>query len=355
MPFDAWPNTLQTAWLKACETPDFLEEGGALADLSDSYRENIIRTGGRFLAWVAESGQTCSSVDDLVGAAGHASITAFTQAEYAAGIKASSLHTRMACLVRFLEAVCPGWQEPGETRQMILRIKRRARREPVAERLMAHPSTLFGAALARLDHLLPPDGHPLDATGWQSALMVAMLIAAPIRVGNFSRLRIGENFQRSKGGWSILLSKEETKARRADHWQLPAHLHRYIDHFIETVRPCLLHGECRAPSCHDYLWVGAFGAPLEHQGVRQRIKALTAELIGKAILPHSFRHSAASAFSVEHPDRPRDCAALLGHASPRTTEEHYILGTRQLALDTLHNAIEDIRRKKSASRRGRER
>ena len=66
------------------------------------------------------------------------------------------------------------------------------------------------------------------------------------------------------------------------------------------------------------LWLGAHGQPLGHQGVRQRITDRTSQAFGKAVLPHSFHHCAATGFALEHPDRPRDAAALLGHAGPES-------------------------------------
>lgn len=68
------------------------------------------------------------------------------------------------------------------------------------------------------------------------------------------------------------------------------------------------------------LWVGAYGQPLDHRSMWARTAAF-----GRPVLPHGFRHCAANAFALKHPEQPRDAAALLGHAGPRTTERHYVL------------------------------
>ncbi len=73
--------------------------------------------------------------------------------------------------------------------------------------------------------------------------------------------------------------------------------------------------------------------------MRARIKARTAAAFDRPALPHGFRHCAATAFALEHPGRPRDAAALLGHAGPRTTERHYVLSRRHLALAKVQGII----------------
>lgn len=171
--------------------------------------------------------------------------------------------------------------------------------------------------------------------------MLALLTAIPIRIGNFAGIRIGEHLQGgSDEPWRISLAAAETKTRREDTWEVPESLVPYLDHFVAVVRPMLLQAGRGKAEDHGALWVCAFGQPLGPQGVRQRIKAITATKLGRTILPHSFRHSVATAFALRNPDRPRDAASLLGHAGPRTTEGHYIRSERQPARAELQRLIE---------------
>lgn len=176
----------------------------------------------------------------------------------------------------------------------------------------------------------------------------------PLRLSNFAALRLDEHVL--GGGelpWRISLKAAETKTRRDDDWELPATLSPYLSYFINAVRPLLLQrGPTDGPD-HMALWVGRYGQPLANQGVRKRIKAVTSAAFGREILPHSFRHSVATSFALRNPHRPRDAAALLGHAGARTTEEHYIRASRQLAHAKLHEIVEVRLRRSQPANRGR--
>jgi integrase len=76
------------------------------------------------------------------------------------------------------------------------------------------------------------------------------------------------------------------------------------------------------------------------QTVRKWIKRVTAKHLGQIILPHSFRHSAATTFTFEKPGKTMDAAALLGHASAATTERHYILHQRATAVSKYHTILD---------------
>jgi len=172
--------------------------------------------------------------------------------------------------------------------------------------------------------------------------MVALLAAAPIRISNFARLELGKQLRQADGVLHLRLDAAETKTRRADAWPVPTKLVPYLEHFVAEIRPTMLE-RSRRPANHNRLWIGAYCQPLEHQGVRVRILDVTGRRRGKVICPHSFRHAAATAFFVDHPDRPREAAALLGHAGFRTTERHYVRSRQALALLTMQDAVERFR------------
>jgi site-specific recombinase XerD len=169
--------------------------------------------------------------------------------------------------------------------------------------------------------------------------MVALLAAAPMRIANFAALRIGRHVLHRNGAWTVELAAEETKARRATTWPVPERLALYLAYHLDAVWPALLARGAKEAGDTGALWLGAYGQPLGHQGVRKRIKRRTAAAFGRPVLPHGFRNCAATTFALEHPQRPRDAAALLGHAGLRTTERHCILSRRHLALAEMQGII----------------
>ena len=95
------------------------------------------------------------------------------------------------------------------------------------------------------------------------------------------------------------------------------------------VRPAL-QARAKHPYPTDLLWIGDSGWPIGYQVLRPIIARLTRERRGVQINPHRFRHCAATTFALEWPEDALQSAGLLGHASPQTTEKHYIVQQRQL-------------------------
>jgi integrase/recombinase XerD len=173
------------------------------------------------------------------------------------------------------------------------------------------------------------EGNTTDASLYRSGLAVALLAAAPMRIANFAAIEIGRQLRREGDHWTVYLTAEETKTRRADVWPVSNRLRLYLEQYLSVVRPALLR-RSRNSTNTARLWIGDSGHPISDQVLRRIIATLTRERLGVTINPHSFRHCAATTFVLERPRDALQTAALLGHASPRTTEQHYIFQQRQL-------------------------
>lgn len=315
-PVSAWPAADRAAWRKALQ-PRFLEETSRAARWSQRRRCNAALDAGRFLSWLSLEGTAslgCSRIADL---ATPERLVAFAKAEQARGLKLTSIATALGNVIGVASSIDPerNWRPAWA---VLDRLRVHARRLPPAPRHLVHPDDLYGLGLRLMEGSLDPEARVADPDTWQDGLMVALLIAAPMRIANFAALRLGRHVRREGTSWLIVLADDETKTRRADTWPVPQGLVPYLEHHLEAVRPALLRRAARAEDT-GALWIGAFGQALGPQGLRKRLTARTRAAFGWPVLPHSFRHSAATSFAVDHPDRPRDAAALLGHTSPRTT------------------------------------
>jgi integrase len=270
----------------------------------------------------------------------------FVHRERTRGLRWSSIATTAGNAIGMARAIGPdlNLQQLKQLWAILDGVEARARREPRVARTIARPEDLYDAGLAEMEAALDGQSIVVDPDGWQAGLIVALLAATPVRISNFSTLELGRQIWRTDAVWHLRLDAAETKTHRTDAWPVPEGLTPYLDHFVEVVRPEMLR-RATPPLEHARLWVGVYGQPLEHQGVRARIQQVTADRLGRAVRPHSFRHSAATAFTVDHPDRPRQAAALLGHAGFRTTERHYVVSQRQVALISAHALIERFRRR----------
>jgi hypothetical protein len=75
----------------------------------------------------------------------------------------------------------------------------------------------------------------------RSALAVAILLAAPIRLGNLIGLRLGVHLLPSRlgmrGVWHLVIPADETKNSRALEFALPAHVVTLLRQYLERYRP----------------------------------------------------------------------------------------------------------------------
>lgn len=163
------------------------------------------------------------------------------------------------------------------------------------------------------------------AVAFRDGLSISLLIFRPFRLANFASLRIGHELIQSAGKWHLVLQREDTKNNSPHETQFPkalaADLTTYLDHF----RPILLAGEAGCtPSGTDALWVSETGTAWEAGAHSRRIANLTEARLGRRIPPHWFRDVAATTIAIEAPCNIADAHLVLGHASPLTTEKHYI-------------------------------
>jgi integrase len=211
--------------------------------------------------------------------------------------------------------------------QIMKGVRARARREIPAARPIVHASVLYDLGVRMMEE--SAGGEEIDPSTYRGGLAVALLAAAPMRISNFAAIEIGRQLCCEAATWIISLTADETKTRRMDVWPIAEHLNRYLEHYLAVVRPALLR-RARHTVEPAQLWIGDRGRPIGDQILRRIIATATREHLGVKIDPHSFRHCAATTFALERPLDGLQSSALLGHASPQTTEKHYIIQQRQL-------------------------
>ncbi|MCU0974603.1 MAG: site-specific integrase [Burkholderiales bacterium] len=344
-PLAAWPPAWREGWRAARAQTGFLEEPAAASRWSARRAQQAEFDAGRFVAWLAARDPAALDTS-LIESTTPAHLASFAQRERTRGLRWSTISTAAGNVIGVARAIGPE-VEPQHLQRLwriLDHLNARAAREPKRPRAIARPEDLYDAGIVEMEDALDEQGAVRDPDAWQAGLMVALLAACPVRISNFAALELGKQLRDVEGEWHLHLDAAETKTRRSDAWPVPAGLKRYLVHFVDEVRPGML---CRAEPAADHarLWVGACGQPLENQGVRARIHDVTKRRLGQLINPHAFRHSAATAFVADHPEKPRDAAALLGHAGYKTTERHYVRSNRQMAILAAQEAVERFRRR----------
>jgi integrase len=169
----------------------------------------------------------------------------------------------------------------------------------------------------------------------RSALAVAILLAAPIRLGNLVALRLGVHLLSSRRGtsaWHLVIPADETKNTRALEFALPAYVVALLRQYLERYRPLA------APPGSDYLFASPSGGHLATDNLGPRISRFVRQRTGLAVNPHLFRHLAAKLVLEDTPGGYGIAQDILGHKNPMTTRNFYA-GTETAASLRLFEQI----------------
>jgi integrase len=154
----------------------------------------------------------------------------------------------------------------------------------------------------------------------QLAVAIAILIVAPMRIGNLVRLRVDVELLRpggAKAPYHIHFPKHMVKNQVDLEYPLPAHTTRLIDRYRTQFRPRLVN------AASDWLLPGEAGHKEERTLSGQLTKRVFAE-IGIRITPHQFRHAAAAWLLQADPGNFELVRRILGHEDIATTVRFYI-------------------------------
>jgi integrase len=189
--------------------------------------------------------------------------------------------------------------------------------DEVWRKVIALPEKLMAEA-ARQHNQRPVRAAVLAAI----AVAIAILVFAPVRVGNLASIRIGDNLIRpggDSGPWWLVFPDYEVKNRVPLEYELNGRTTELIDRYIAQFRPALQRG-----SREQWLFPGEDGN--SHKGaatlsgqITDRVYAAT----GLRLTAHQFRHAAAAIFLKHRPGEYELVRRLLGHTSITTTMSFY--------------------------------
>jgi integrase len=151
----------------------------------------------------------------------------------------------------------------------------------------------------------------------QLAVLIGILLAAPMRAKNLMSLRIGTELIRlANGEYQITIPEHAVKNRELLEYPLPASVSALVDTYVAKFRPRLIGSE------HPWLFPGERG----HKGGRtalQQISGVIQKEIGLRITLHQFRHVAAAWILENDPSKIELVRRVLGHTNVATTLRYY--------------------------------
>ncbi len=164
------------------------------------------------------------------------------------------------------------------------------------------------------------------------ALAIELLTKIPLRLANFTGIRLDKHLYRTDLRSSLFthvdFEVDEVKNKRALSSPLSRSISAMIDEWIKDFRPAI------AMPGSPFLFPGAnsISKPISPQGMRDAVKAVTMDHLGVTVTPHQFRHLAARIFLDTFPGHYEEVRQMLGHANAAVTERSYAGIERESAI-----------------------
>jgi hypothetical protein len=173
-------------------------------------------------------------------------------------------------------------------------------------------------------------------------IMIAFLALRPLRLKNFTALRLDVHLTRREDGhWRLQIPPTETKNSETIDDCLPEDIGLLLDRYLKVDRPSLLAKHPRrSDSDEGHLWISEVGRPMTSSSIRVRIKEQTFKAFGVAITPHRFRDAGATTIAIELPAEMAMALPLLGNRDVNTIEAHYNMATTLEAAERLNESLE---------------
>jgi integrase len=156
----------------------------------------------------------------------------------------------------------------------------------------------------------------------QIAVAVAILLVAPVRLGNLAAIRLDVNLIKPGGPDSdywLRFSRFDVKNKQALQFVFNGRLTKLIDEYVSEFRPALMKGKN-----HDWLFPGRSTDHKEKIGFSTQIVDQVEKATGIRVTVHQYRHAAAAMFLKHRPGEYELVRQLFGHKSVETTKRFYL-------------------------------
>jgi integrase/recombinase XerD len=212
MQFDRWPSRDRQLWLRGIEPGDLLDGPEPGANWRPATRTTVEQAYGHALAWLertallegAESPSARWTPDRL---------RAYIQ-DLAARVRPATARHRIVNLERALAVLDPQ-ADRAMFRTAVRHLTRPGDRSHKRSRLQ-EPASLVDLGF-RLMQEAEAGAHRSarkNAAAFRTGLQVALLAMRPLRMHNFSSIRIGINLTLERDTWWLRFPREETKRRQ---------------------------------------------------------------------------------------------------------------------------------------------
>lgn len=177
----------------------------------------------------------------------------------------------------------------------------------------------------------------------QTAVAIALLSVAPMRLGNLRHLDRQTHFRHAFSvddrQFQLVIPAAEVKNKEDLEFPIPARVMELIETYMQVYQPLLTNGH---PS--SLLFPGRSGGPKHDTALRRNITDAIFKEVGLRMNPHLFRHVCALLFLKINPGQYESVRQLLGHKNIQTTIEFYASFEQNEAMGRYGQVIDIFRR-----------
>jgi integrase len=339
LPFEQWPRSHQTAWLKATREGDLLAGRGAAAHWRQKTRKSIQKAIGNYLRFERDRGGL------LDGRTVAQLLTEGSLRDYIAVLRRrlapQSIVTQLGHLSLAISVMTP---EADRTliKLAVARLTTVAAPTRKKDGRLVSPVVLLELGQRLMAAWQDRRAHDprLNAMDYRDGLMIAFLALCPVRLDNLAQMQIGRHLRIEGEVTRIAFAAHEMKGGRPLEFDWPDALRPALDFYLTRVHPVL----------YDLPQIGAPLWPSLHRRKRQmgasgiytRLLQVTAKHLGSSINPHMFRDAAATFIAETTPERALLAAGVLQHRNFQMTRDHYIRGQQHQMLHRYRDAIDTL-------------
>lgn len=227
--------------------------------------------------------------------------------------------SRLIGLYRALRALEPhaNWNWLGSQGE---KLRKAAAPSPYRSNAVRSTSDLFKLGkdlMASADTERFPSGH-MRAVRYRDGLMISLLAARPLRLANFTEMKLAQDMMRVGNGFAMYITSAVTKNWRHVHLPVPEALNDPMERYLDVYRTLLLRDQN-----DPHLWISLHGIRISEHAIYANVVKHTTEAFGYRVTPHHFRHSAATTLAEEDPTNYAAAVALLGLKSTAVVNSAY--------------------------------
>lgn len=337
-PLEHWPVDDRTAFAALFAEGGLLDDRGPLAHWRGVSRHAMQLQYSQWVDWVSRTKPNALHLDPVARATPERLRSWLTSMD---DLAPATLFGYVGAVVRLCRSIDPE-RDWAKHQAILARLQRATIRHDSPRKIgrILSSDVLFEIGAQLVHDNNGPITHPYQAVRLRDGAMICLLALMPMRRRALSELALGKSFHVEPGQTTICLDDSMTKNGQLWEAAVPDAARDMLETYLNIGRPVLA---ARGSGDHLAVWLGKHGAPMSINQFTRAIGNRTKQQLGVEVSPHLFRDAAATTLARASPASARMIKPVLGHATTRIAEGHYIQADTISAGRQLASALDRYR------------